>query len=816
VIDVLVKDIRFGLRAMRRQPAFTATVVLSLALGIAPTSATFALINAVVLRPVPVRDAESLRRVIIEGRRGATGFSYPLFREMQQRGVFADLFAFHLMDLDLRSGHRSERVAGQLVSGTYCSSLGAKAFIGRPLTPQDDQNPGMPPVAVLSYQFWSRRFGLDRAVLGSEIVLNGTPFTVVGIFAKSFNGLDPGHPVDVTVPIMMQPVLAPPSRLAGPNAWWSLSVVGRLLPGISEPQAKARLGSVVQTFVAEAGVSPDERQQFFEHVRLEPAAEGLPTLKRQFGKPLVILLAIGSAILLIAFNNTVNVLLARAASRQKEISVRLALGASRGSLLRQFAIESLLLSGCAAMIGFLMAFWAVRGLTKLVPESLLANIPVLEPDAQMLVFTIALAFAVGLVFDIVPAMWAIRLSIASELRRGASNIQGRSGFPIGKALLVCQVALSLCLLNCASLFVRSVRNLNNVDTGFNPDNVLFFTLSTASVTEDDDRIRKDYKQVLERLEQLPGVQTATLCSFTPFRGGDKTRFIAVTGYSATSLQDNIVHVNFVGPEFAKALGLPLIAGRDFSKRDSIAAPRVAVINDVAARHYYGSQNPVGRTISVSGSPLIEIVGVAKDSSYRSLRDGAEPMVYLPFLQSKAVDSEITYSLRTVGNPQAVANVLRREVTAVTETMVLTDLQTFSQQIAESILPERLVAWLSSALGVLGLVLASIGLYGAMSYAIAQRTSEIGVRMALGADKTSVLWLVLREALMLIAIGICLGIPMSLSGMKLASGILFGVKSTDLANMAAAITLLILVATSAGYIPAIRAARLDPVDALREQ
>lgn len=809
MIDRVWRDTKYAVSKIKHARLFTTAVVLSLALGLGPTTAIFSLINAVVFQTPSVRNPGELVHLTLVGQQHSTGFSYPLFTRIRDSNtVFSDVGSFHLAPMAVRFDEGTRPVAGQYVSGGYFSTLGASALRGRVIT-EEDEKPEKHSVAVISYRLWANRFGLDPSVIGKQLLVDGKFLTIVGIMRPGFVGLDESQPVDITVPIDMMPR----ARLTDPTLLWSLNIIGRLKPEMSQSQAISGLDLVLKRFVADSAISTSEQQQTFDHIALERAAQGSRQLRLQFGKPLAALMAMGGIVLLIAFSNTMNLLLASAASRQTEVGLRLALGASRSSLLRQGIIEGLLLSSLAAVISMLFGWWTVSSLASLVPASVMTNTDALKPDFRVLLFTAVLALLIGFILGMVPVLRSGKVDIARAVQAGSLAVRGKK-FHLAKALVIGQVGLSLWLLIGAGMFVRSLKNLNNVDAGFNRSNVLLFTASSSSAGYSSTQLRSVYEQVLQRLMQIHGVSSVTLSTLTPFSMEDETRSLEVPGYQASQPEDAI-HVNYVGPDFFATLGTPLKSGLDFSTRDVDSAPRVGVINEAAARHYFENVDPLHRRVALRGNLPFEIIGVAKDSKYYDLRDQSKPMLYLPFFQSSETD-DVTFAVRTTGDPGAIASVILGQAAKVDKAISIGNARSLSQQVEESLLREYLIAWFAGVLGILALVLASVGLYGIMAYTMSQRTSEVGLRMALGARRPSILWLVLRESLVLLLVGIVIGVPSALATMRLMASLLFGLTPTDLTTVAAAIVVMVTISAIASYIPAWSASRIDPLKALRHQ
>ncbi len=777
----LIQDLRYGARMLLKNPGFTVVAVLTLALGIGANTAIFSLIDAVLLKMLPVKDPEqlvALATVTDTGDR-RTSFSYPAFHDLRERNqVFSEIFAYAGLALNLSERDQTERVSSQLVSGNFFSGLGVKPFLGRVLSADNDKAPGAHPVAMLGYNFWQRRFASDPSVVGKTIHLNGYPFTVVGISPPGFFGVEVGASPEVWVPMMMQPQLsAGEDRLRMRNNF-GIKLMARLKPGVDERQAQISTDLLNQQINSEAtGISPGLRNFLLkQHIELQPASKGLSTLRSQFKQPLLILMGMVGLVLLIACANVANLLLARATTRQREIAVRLALGASRLRLARQLLTESLLLSLFGALLGLLFAFWATDLLVNLVARSRFTL--ELQPDFRVLGFTLGVAVLSGILFGLAPAMQATRPDLNSALKNEIPTLAGSgSHFELRKLLVVAQVALSLLLLVGAGLFVRTLQNLKGIDLGFRADKVLLFSMNPSLNGYKPDQARNFY-------EPRPG-------------------------------QDMSTTAKKVEPGFFETMGIPLLMGRDFAAGDGPDAPKVAIINETLARSFWRNENPIGKRIGFE-SAKPEIIGVIKDTKYRRLKEQIPRTVYVPFAQTGLRTTEATLHVRTAGDPTNVIASIRREAQALDKDLPVYDVRTFTDLVAESMSQERVIATLSSFFGLLALLLASIGLYGVMAYAVARRTREIGIRLALGARTGDVLKLVIRQGMALVAVGLFIGLAGAMALTRYIAGQLYGVGATDPATFAAISLLLTTVALLACYLPARRAAKVDPMIALRHE
>jgi predicted permease len=819
MIGDLWHDLRYGARMLLKSRAFTAVAVLSLALGIGANTAIFSLIDTVLLKNLPVRAPEQLHQIAYSGQLGVReGGNFPLYQQIRDHNrSFSEVIACNPNQWKVTVRGETEVVAGQVVTGNYYSALGVVAVLGRTLTVADDQTPRGHPVAVVSHAYWKRRFAQDPGVLGQSLTINLVPFTIIGVTSPEFFGLQVGRSADITVPMSMHPLVGSGAGLNDRTGWWNLLVLGRLKPEVSAEQARAEVDLLLQQFLDEAQTRPQARQGFFQRAELMPASNGLAELRKQFSEPLHILMVIVGLVLLIACANVANLLLARAAARQKEVAIRLALGAGRLRLIRQLLTESVMLALLGGLLGILLAYWGANYLVSFIPQNGAPITLHFSPDLRVLSFTVAVSLLTGVLFGLAPALRATRLDLGPVLKDDARGLGGgRSRSRLGRLLVVAQVAISLILLIGAGLFVRSLQKLRGIDTGFDRKNVLMFTINAYGTGYRDTRLAALHRELLERVSLMPGVRSASLSNYSPITGWSQGRRISVPGFTHQSEEDWVIAVNWVGPNYFETMGIPLVAGRAFTIVDNEQAPRVAVISESVARYYFANENPLGRRITVSRPPEggeCEIVGVVKDAKFESLRGENRRLVYLSHLQGPA-KGLMTFALRTSSDPASLIAVARNEVRAVGKDIPITEVKTLAAQIDESLAQERLVATLSSFFGLLALLLSCIGLYGTMAYAVARRTREIGIRMALGAQPGDVLWQVMRETLLLVLIGVVMGLPVALAATRLIPIPLFGLTASDPLTIAMATTLLIAVAALAGYLPARRAAQVDPLEALR--
>jgi predicted permease len=823
MLEHLVQDLRYAARMLGHNPGFTAVAVLSLALGIGANTAIFSLIDTVLLRMLPVEKPEQLVFVENVGARGGGGAPpYPCFEQFRDRDqYFSGLAAFSPYNMRISIDGRPEEVMAQQASGNYFAVLGLKAWAGRTFGPADDSivGKGGPdgPVAVISYRYWKRRFAGSPAVLGKVIQLQDRAVTIVGVTPPEFFGLRPGMPIDLTVPMM----LAPAEMLRDKGDWW-LNVVGRLKPGATATQARAELDGIFQAFMdagsGKVSGTDEMRHDYFDHIDLRPAARGLENLRRQFSKPLLVLMALVGLVLAIACANIANLLLARTTARNREFAVRLALGAGRARLMRQVLTESLLLVGIGSLLGLLFASWAGRLLVAFFAAGQHGIAVDLHFDARVLAFTVGASLLTGLLFGLAPAFRVTKTTLSPALKQQGRGWVGlRSRVPLAKLLVVAQVALSLVLLIGAGLFVHSLWNLRNLDAGFRPEGVLTLKVKPDEKVYSEERRMKLWNEILERAGRIPGVRSASFSVLSPMSGMERGVLIDVPGFVSHAVRDAAISLNHVTPGYFETMGIPVALGRGFTATDAMNAPRVALLNETAARFYFGGRNPVGVTIRFpfgKEKPPYQIVGVVKDSRHNSLREEVPRLIYLPVFQAIDELRSLTLAVRTVSDPIELAPALSKEARTAGPDILIADIATLTSQVDQSLLEERLVSTLASFFGMLALLLASIGLYGTLSYSVARRTNEIGIRMALGASGMGVIRLVLWDAMLMIAAGIAIGVPAAMAGARYIRSQLFGLRPEDPLTLALACLALAAVALLAGYFPARRASRVDPMAALR--
>ena len=843
-IESLWQDIRYGLRQLSRSPGFTVVVALSLALGIGANTAIFSLIDAVMLKTLPVRDPDQL---VFLNRTGQTSsdmapvnsdngseneapFSYPTFEEFRVRNqAFSKLFGFvSLGKANINIDGQANLVEGELVTGDYFSGLGVSPILGRLVT-SEDAKPNAPRAAVISYGYWSDQFGHNPAAVGKGITVNGVPFTIVGVTPPEFFGVKPGRAVDVWVPLVEEAKLLPYGMNSTPGDrplftsrdWWWLIIMGRLKPGVTEQQATPQLDVLFHQSLT-AGLKTPPKPGGNLHIRFEPTANGLALLRQKFSKPLWILMTIVGVVLLIACANVATLLVARSTARQKEIVVRLSLGASRARLIRQLLTESVLLGGFGGALGLLFAYWGSHALVLLMSsggEPFSVNV---QPDAQVLGFTAAVSVVTGILFGLAPALRSTRVDLTPALKAGAGCVSGvsqQTRLGSGRSLVVAQVALSSVLLVGAGLFVRTLENLENQNLGFDQDHLLLFGIDPAKNGYKGERLNDFCGRLLTRLQALPGVSSATMSEMTLVSDIQNHWPISIEGRKPEPGQDMGVDWNNVGPSFFETMGIRLLLGRGVEWSDTASSPRVAVINEVFTRRFLDGQNPLGHRFRLEhlftgGSPVYEIVGMVQDAKYASLRKAPLPTIYIPYSQTPVLPWAMHFEVRTASDPLAMVPTVRRVVRDLDPNLPLADVKTQTEQIAETLVQERLFAQLSSFFGGLAVLLACIGLYGLMAYAVTRRTGEIGIRMALGAERRDILRLVMVEILAIVALGVAIGIPAALAAARCIRSMLYGLKAADPLTVTLSALVMVMVAVLSGYLPARRASRVDPMVALR--
>ncbi len=826
----LLQDVSFALRTFAKAPLFFAVAVLSLAFGIGANTAIFSLTDQILVRMLPVKQPEQLVMLSAVGKHygnnmGPNRISYPMYQDFRGHNTaFNGMFCFSEADLSLNYGGRTERVSGEQVSGNYFPVLGVTAAMGRLLTASDDEFQGAHPVAVLSYGFWQSRFAGNPGVIGRKVNINGYPFTVVGVSQPGFSGTDPSYSPQIRVPMMMSSKLNRYRDLNDRRSRW-VTAFGRLKPGISAKEAKASIQpffhqmlrmEVQQKEFAKA--SPYMKKTFLQmSMDVLPGANGRSELRRQFSTPLVVLMGTVALVLLIACANVANLLIARATARQKEMAVRLALGSSRRRIVSQLLVESLLLSMAGGLAGLGLAFWTDYGLIHFLPQGSVPLNLSATPDWRILSFNLGLSVLTGIVFGLVPALQSTRPDLARTLKDQAGAVVGGTSTGIRKFLVVAQISLSLLLLIGAGLFIRSLEKLKELDPGFRTTNLLAFKVDPTLNGYPPERTKAFYEQLKQNLEALPGVDGAGLAVMPVMEGDEWDQWVTIDSYSPKTGELPDPHMNFISPDYFKTLGVRLLAGRDVRITDTLTAPKVCLVNEAFAKKYFGTVNALGHKIGMGIDPGtktdITIVGVVRGTKYESMRDEVPVEVFRPYRQLDFATRIIGY-VRTGHDPEQIFTSIRKRVHDLDANLPVFEMITLEKQMEDSLVTERLVATLSTGFGVLATLLASIGLYGVMAYTVARRTREIGIRMAIGAAKADVLWLVMREVLVLFGIGAAIALPAAWILTRAIRSQLYGIEPVDPISIVCATVAIGSVALLAGYVPALRATRIDPTRALR--
>ncbi|MGI8741343.1 MAG: ABC transporter permease [Bryobacteraceae bacterium] len=834
-------DLRYAIRTLRNAPVFTFVAVLSLALGIGANTAIFTLLDQILLRLLPVKEPQNLVLLTMVGshygsNRGRNAISYPMYVDFSEHNqVFSGMFCRFPNKLSMTFNGQTERVSGELVSGTYFPVLGVGAAAGRTFTPDDDRVPGGHPVAMLTYGYWKARFGADPGVVGKTIVLNAHNMTVVGVAQQGFDGVELGNSTQVFVPVMMKARMTPGwDDLKNRRSRW-VNAFGRLKPGVTSKQAKAELQPFFHS-ILEMEVKQKEfndasgytRQQFLKNIiDVLPGSQGRSYLRKQLATPLWVLMAITGCVLLIACANVAGLLVARATSRQKEMAVRLAMGAGRRRILQQLLVESLLLSSIGGIAGLLLAIWTDSLLMGLLPPETSLKIST-TPDLRILGFTLVVSCITGVIFGLIPGLQATRPDLAPTLKDQAGAVLGGGAqVRLRKLLVTAQVTLSLVLLIGAGLFLRSLGNLRNLGPGFRHGNLVAFNIDPSLNGYSGERSKIFYRELINNINAMAGVQSAGLASMRILEDNEWDNSVTVENYRAKPGEGVFAYMNSISPGYFATLGVPILAGRDFTDKDTESiqhgekaddtAPKSVIVNEKFARKYFGSPNPIGRHVGFGNNPNtkidMEIIGVVKDIKYTNLRDEIPVQMSVPYMADRFVGGMTVY-VRTSLDANQLFSAVRAQVRALDPNLPLYGMRTLDKQISNSLLTERLIASLSTVFGCLATLLATIGLYAVMAYTVARRTREIGIRMALGAFQGDVIWLVMREVIVLAGIGIAVGLAAAFGLTRFVQSQLFGIQPTDPVTMGMATMALAIFACLAGYVPALRASRVNPIRALR--
>jgi predicted permease len=831
----LMQDLKYGLRMLLKNPGFTAVAILTLALGIGANTAIFSLTDQVLLRALPVPNPGRL--VIVRapgdhvGHTSSDGdddasFSYPIYKDLRDRApVFSGLLARFGLPLNVAANGATERAAGELVSGNYFQVLGVKPALGRVFSPNDETAPGANPVAVLTYGYWTRQFGNDPAILNKALTVNGSSLTVVGVAQPGFSGVQIGRTTDVFIPMTMKALMTPGwDGLDARNDSW-LNIIGRLKPGYTLPSAETAIAptfhAIEEAELPILKLTPGTKranQYLDRRINLLAGEHGRPILQSGAETPLLVLLTMVGLILLIACANLASLLVARGEARQREMAVRLAMGAGRARLVRQLLTESFLLALAGGIAGILLATWTLGALVGSLRQGMGVMGMETRLDWRVLLFAAAISIVTGVLFGLGPALRATRTSLQTTLKDQGSNVSGgKSNVALRKWLMISQVALTAMLLASAGYFAKSLVNLERQDLGVKLDHVVEFSLAPSLNRYTAPQTSALFDRIRQGAAALPGVRGVGAASIPVFQDDDSSGNITVEGYAAAPDEDTHAFRNSVGPDYFAAMGIPLLEGREFREGDSATSPKVAIINEKMAQKYFAGKNPVGMHLAWgSGSsvhPDIEIVGVVQNSKHEDLRDTIHPFVYGPYAQDKTLGHG-TFYVRTSQDPLALAGSLRQLVQGYDSNLPVFDMKTLTQQAEESVYADRMLTYFSLCLGLLAALLAAIGLYGVLAYMVARRTREIGIRMAIGAGPRDVSWLVLREVFAMSGIGLVIGLALAFGLGRLIQSQLYGVKASDPLVFLAAIVLLAAVAFLAGWLPARKAAHVDPIEALR--
>ena len=817
-LDDLLQDIRYAIRVLRKSPAFTTVAILSLALGIGANTAIFSVMDVLLLRPLPVSESARLQLVNLLAKSGLRySFNYPLFEMIRDRNeVFSDIFAWSTPNLQTPVNGDMALIKGAFASGDYFNGLRVAPAIGRAFSREDDQPTGGKngPVAVISDGFWARNYGRSPSALGQSIVLNGVGVNIIGVMPAGFFGAEVGTALEVWVPLNYQRQLQDPRCISSSDCWY-LRVIGRLKPGVSEQQAAAQLAAISRGIMEDSHPPQraDRRAEFLARtLSVEPGAAGYTGLRRRLRTPLRVLMALVGFVLLIACANMANLLTARAQARGKEVAVRLAMGAGRARVIRQFLTESLLLAIGGAAAGFLVAVSATRALIALLSTT---DNPIylnLQPDWRVLLFTATAAIGTGLFFGLAPAFRATRIGVGPALKERSHQLHNSGArFGFTRWLLGFQVALSIVLLAAAGLLASSLLRLWTENPGFDPRGVTVVALDTTKLPQKGPQLIDLYNTILDRVRTLPQVTSATVMSTTPLTGAGWDNYVTIPGRTDLSEEQRDAFINAVGPRFFETLRAPLLAGRAINENDTAQSAKVAIISENAARRWF-PRGAVGQDIQLQGAN-VRIVGIAANTKYSNLREALPQTMYVPYTQWTQTGS---IALRTRAPLRQTYSAFRDMLRQVAPGAPIRTIRTMEQQVDESLSTERLTAYLSVFFAVLALLLTAVGLYGILAYSVSRRTGEIGIRMALGAQRANVVWLVIREAMGHTTAGAAVGIAAVMASSKLIASLLYGVRPNDPSTMSLAILVLALVCGIAAWIPARRASRLDPMVALREE
>jgi predicted permease len=818
----LFQDLRFALKTLAKSPAFALIALVAIALGIGANTAIFSLVNAILLRPIPVESPGRLMWVFNGTDRTAGGVSsYPDFVDYKTHNTaFSDMLAYGGIALTLASAGETEIVAGAIVTGNYFDMLGVKPAIGRGFLPDEDRTPMTHPVVILQHSFWTQRFGANPEIIGRTITLNGRSFTVVGVAPPGFTGLEAIYDIQLFVPMMMQELVRPPrgnfaggdARLLDKRGQRWLTMIGRLKPGVTPEQAQADVSGIAKQLEADymqtnAGLL----------ATVGSASQGRPEVRRTLIPLASLLMAVVGAVLLIACANVANLMLVRVSVRRREIAIRLSIGASRVRLVRQLLTESILISVAGGAAGLTISVWLIRLALSLGPVRTLLPVRLdVTPDWRVLAFTLALSAVTGVFFGLVPALRSFRFDVVADLKQESPAAKHGRRFNFRNGLVVGQLAISLVLLIGAGLFLRSFMAAQSVDLGVDTAKLITMPMNINLLGYNRQQSTEFYRQAIERVEALPGVESASMARVLMLSGNNRTYVYFPEGMQPGPNARGIpISANVVGLKFFKTLGTPIVHGRDFNEQDRENAPAVVIVNEAMARKEWPGQDATGKQLRFGlNRPPAEVIGVVRDAKYLNVQEESRPYIYLPLLQN--FETGMTLHVRTASNPEAMIGSIRAAVQSLDRNLPLADVRTMEQNVSTSLLPARLGVFLIAVFAGLALLLAAIGAYGVMSYTVAQRTREIGIRMALGARRRDVMRLVIGQGMVLSVAGAVIGIAGSMALTRFVQSMLFAVSPTDPLTFGIVTMILIGVAGIASYIPARRAAGVDPMAAVRQE
>jgi len=845
LLEQALQDLRYSLRTMAASPGFTAMATLSLALGIGANTAIYSFMDAILLRALPVQNPESLVVLnwhsksfpaVVHGLTGSnfrdakTGqtspnFPYPAFELLRDNNpVFSSIFAFNNAGrLNLQIHGQADLAGGQYVSGAFFGSLGVPPAAGRLIDASDDR-PGAPPVAVIGFGYAQRRFGDIAKSIGDSILINGNPFTVVGVAAPEFFGVNPAGAQDFYLPLHASLLLenmfpGDREKYVERNYYWA-EIMGRLHPGVTREQAQAALAPMFQHFVESTATSEKERADL-PALLVREGAGGLDSLRRQYSQPLYVLMTLVGLILAIAGANIANLLLARTTARRREIALRLSLGAGRLRVVRQLLTESVLLGSLGGLLGVVFAQWGIRALTLLLGNGRENFTLHASLNWRVLAVTLALSVGTGILFGLAPAIQSTRVDLISALKqtRGSEHrlrLHSWLRMSLSQALAVAQIAISLLLLVAAGLFLHTLTNLNSIALGFNRENLLLFTINAKQAGYKDDALIRFYENLQARLSTMPGVRSVTSSNYALVSNSVNSTGVKISGFTGKNPGSSVL---YVGPAFFSTMQIPLLLGREIDQRDVGSSAAVAIVNEVFVKTYFGNQNPVGQHFGLGGKDEaadLEIIGVSKNARYNTLKRDIPPVAYMAYSQNLRFLGQMVYELRAAGDPLALAANTRQAVRQADARVPISNLTTQARQIDQTIGQERTFATLCSCFAALAVLIACVGLYGLMAYTVARRTNEIGIRIALGARRPRVIWMVLREALAMAVIGLGIGLPTAFAASRFLQSFLFQMKPTDPLALTLAASTLLAAALLAGFVPARRASKVDPWTALRDE